>query len=76
MLPDEYGADWTRAEHLLAIVADLLAIANWQRAGGKRSKRPKPISPLAKPKVTRYGRTTMTPDEAKAYLAKLGPPPS
>ena len=76
LLPNDPGADWTRLEHLLALVHDQLAIANWQRAGGKKNRRPKPISPLARPPVTKYGRTTMTPEEARAYLAKLGPPPS
>lgn len=44
------GDDWTLDQHLLALAVDALAVANWQRSkdGGKPSKRPKPISPLAK----------------------------
>lgn len=76
LLPDAYGADWTRLEHLLALVHDQLAVANWQRAGGKKGKRPKPISPLIKNKVTKYGETDRSPEEVKAYLARFGPPPS
>ena len=33
---------WGLAEHLLAVIADALHGANWQRGGGK-GKRPKPI---------------------------------
>lgn len=36
------AARWSTADHLLATTVDLLAGANWQRGGGKRSK-PKPI---------------------------------
>lgn len=40
------GDDWTLDQHLLAVIADRLGAANWQRGGGKGA-RPKPISPLA-----------------------------
>lgn len=33
---------WSPDMHLLAFIGDQLAIANWQRAGGK-GRRPKPI---------------------------------
>lgn len=42
------GDDWTLDQHLLALVHDQLAIANWQRQGKKGAKRPEPISPLSK----------------------------
>ena len=35
---------WGLPEQLMALVADLLAIANWQRGAGKRSDFPRPIS--------------------------------
>jgi hypothetical protein len=78
LLPDEPGADWTRLEHLLALVHDQLAVANWQRTkDGRRGRnRPKPISPLARKAGTRYGRTDRPPQDVKAYLARFGPPPS
>lgn len=76
LTPDEPGANWTLTEHLLALIHDQLAVANWQRAGGRKSKRPKPISPLLRRPVTKYGQTSRTPEEVKAYLAQFGPPPS
>jgi hypothetical protein len=65
--------DWSRSEHLLAIVADRLAVANWQRSkdGQKGTRRPKPISPLAKRGGVRYGKTDKSPEEVKAWLARL-----
>ncbi|MGC4891090.1 hypothetical protein [Micromonospora sp. DT227] len=36
------AARWSITDHLLAVVVDLLAGANWQRGGGKGPK-PKPI---------------------------------
>lgn len=66
------GDDWTLDQHLLAIVADRLAVANWQRSkdGQKGTRRPKPISPLAKPGGLRYGKTERDPDEVKAVLQR------
>lgn len=34
---------WDLKTHLLALIADQLAIANWQRSGGGKNKRPIPI---------------------------------
>jgi hypothetical protein len=65
------GDGWTRVEHLLFMVVDELRVANWQRRG-KRSNRPKPISPLAK-KGKRYGHTDRSPEEVAAYLARFDP---
>jgi len=36
------AARWSTTDHLLALVVDLLAGANWQRSGG-RGRRPLPI---------------------------------
>lgn len=36
-------AAWSLGDHLLAHIADLLAGANWQRAGDKAVPRPKPL---------------------------------
>jgi len=67
------GADgWSRTDHLLAMAVDALRIANWQR-GKKGQKRPKPISPLARGKGKRIGRTDRTPAEVAALLARIGP---
>lgn len=71
-----HGSDgWTRVEHLLALIVDQLAIANWQRSkdGRKNRNRPKPISPLNRT-GTRFGKTDRDPDEVAAFLASIGPP--
>lgn len=69
------GDDWTLNDHLLALVYDQLAIANWQRSkdGSKGRNKPTPISPLAK-RGTRYGGNHgRTDEEVKAFLARLNP---
>jgi hypothetical protein len=38
-----HGAGWSTTEHLLALIADQLAAANWQRAGDKTKPRPQPL---------------------------------
>lgn len=65
---------WSRGDHLLALVHDQLAVANWQRtrAGSKGRNKPKPISPLAG-RGKHYGKTDRSPEEVKAYLARLNP---
>lgn len=51
------GSDWTREEQLLALIADVLAIANWQRQGRKGAPKPKPVSP--QPKASAPARDPM-----------------
>lgn len=52
---------WTLESQLLAHIGDVLAAANWQRAGDKRAQKPKPIPrPGVKDKAgtgKRYGRS-------------------
>lgn len=71
------GDTWTLTDHLLALVHDQLAIANWQRSkdGSKGRNRPKPVSPLAKQRggSIRHGRTDQSPEQVKALLATRGP---
>jgi hypothetical protein len=55
-----YGHVWTDTEQLLAIVADSVRAANWQRAGGKGGK-PKPL-PRPKPKTQ---ARKLSPDEIR-----------
>ena len=65
------GDDWTLDQHLLAISADALRLANWQRSkhGRFASRRPKPISPLAKGQETTIGDTEgRDPAEVMALL--------
>jgi hypothetical protein len=66
-------ADWGIAEHLLALNYDAAQVANWQRSadGAKGRNRPKPFP---RPGVKkRLGKTSMTPAQARAYLARLAP---
>lgn len=69
------GDTWSLTDHLLALIHDQLAIANWQRSrdGQRGSNRPKPISPLAAKNQTRYGKTDRDPEEVKAFLRRLNP---
>ncbi|MBJ8342775.1 hypothetical protein JGU71_28185 [Antrihabitans sp. YC3-6] len=52
---------WNLQAHLLAIVIDLLAGANWQRGGDKHASRPKP---MPRPGVGE-GRTASTKSVAQ-----------
>jgi hypothetical protein len=67
------GDDWTLDQHLLAIAADRLAVANWQRSrsGQKGTNRPKPISPLARRGQSRQNRTGYTDQDPAAVKALL-----
>jgi hypothetical protein len=64
------GDDWTLEQHLLALAVDRLAVANWQRSkdGQKGTRRPKPISPLARQGV-KYGKTEHDPERVKNLLS-------
>lgn len=65
--PDDYG--WNLPEQLLALGVDQLAIANWQRAGGKKSKLPYP-KPIERPGVrpTRFGKAPISIDDMADWL--------
>jgi hypothetical protein len=43
---------WGLPEQLMAGIADILAVANWQRAGDDKAKRP---DPLPRPGIGRLG---------------------
>jgi len=58
---------WSPDQLLLASIADVLAWANWQRAGDKRAKKPQPIN---RPGVKGRGETiTDAPDESFATIS-------
>lgn len=63
---------WQIPEQLAALTVDVLALANWQRGGGK-GRRPKPIGrPGVKPAVdeTKFGGVeTYSVDEMRRMLA-------
>jgi hypothetical protein len=71
-------AHWNLDRQLLAAVADRLAEANWQRAGGKSGNRPKPIP---RPGVLKPGTRTgdaskLTQAQVLAVLAARAPKPT
>jgi hypothetical protein len=50
------GHSWTETTYLLAAIVDLLAVANWQRAGRKSAPKPRPVPrPGDKQREQRYG---------------------
>ena len=63
-------AEWSLTDHLLALVYDALAMANWQRSG--KGERPKPLPrPGSSEEGNRIGGgTVMTIEEARAWRAK------
>ena len=67
MLGADYVA-WGATEHLLALLADILQGANWQRSGGKGSK-PKPLPrPRSKVQVEEHNRKHADQQERLAAL--------
>lgn len=66
---------WGLPEQLLAVVADELRVANWQRSGGKRKDAPKPIPrPGVEDKSSAtYGRDAVSIDEMAAWLGWPAP---
>lgn len=51
-----HGVRWSIDAQLMAVVADHLAFANWQRAGRRSAQKPKRIPrPWEKPKATSLG---------------------
>lgn len=51
-----HGEHWSVTDQLLAVIADLLQVGNWQRAGKKSAPKPKPIQrPWERPKNHRLG---------------------
>lgn len=61
---------WGLPEQLLAIIADALHGANWQRAQGAPSERPKPIPRPGIEQPKQIGRTAVSIEEAQERLAR------
>ena len=55
--------DWSPTDYLIALVVDLLAEGNWQRAGDKKVPHPKPIR-----RPGDESRSRMTPAQIKERL--------
>lgn len=64
---------WDLHAHLLAVIFDSLNAANWQRAGGKQSSKPKPLArPGQSDAAARRteGRADLTTQEYARQLAR------
>lgn len=64
--PKQEAELWGVAEYLLAQTVDLLAGANWQRAGRKSAPKPKPI---ARPKLAGVAQDEKGFDSAENFRA-------
>ena len=65
--PEE--AEWGMQEQLLALVADYLAAANWQRSGASKKDYPKQIPrPGVTPDSTKFGKQAISIDDMAAWL--------
>lgn len=64
--PDE--SVWGHQEQLLALIADNLAAANWQRAQGKKQDYPKPIPRPGVEQDNKFGSEALTIDEMASWL--------
>lgn len=69
------GDGYSVSEHLLFLAVDQLRLGNWLQSkdGAKGRNRPRLLSPLAKPRGKRIGRTSRTPAEVIEVLDRLGP---
>lgn len=68
-------ARWGLAEQLLATAVDVLQMANWQRGGDKKARRPKPIPRpgVTNPGEQRFrGRRSYSISEMKQILDRWG----
>lgn len=64
------GRQWSRTDHLLATVVDVLQVGNWQRQGKKGAPRPAPVKrPGLTPNEEHFGGEAMAPEEVDAILA-------
>ncbi|MFE9497264.1 hypothetical protein [Streptomyces collinus] len=64
--PEE--AVWGHQEQLLALIADTLAAANWQRAQGKKKDYPKPIPRPGVEGDKKFGNEAVSIDEMASWL--------
>lgn len=66
LYPDE--AHWGLSEHLLALLVDVLQVANWQRGPAKRHEFPKPLKRPGLPVDERKHGTPTPLDEMHEWL--------
>ncbi len=65
------AADWTPNTYLLAHIADLLAIANWQRAGRSSSPRPKRVPLPGQDERQHIGKDPLPISEMDVWIAEM-----
>ena len=73
------GCGHSPAEHLTLLLHYTLSAANWQRAGGKRHERPKPLDCMLPPDLREtqvIGTARMTLEETADFLGWEIPPPT
>ncbi len=62
-------AEWSLTDYLLALIADQLATANWQRSGDPKIPRPKPIPrpgvEMPDDGTKHYGSTVISLEDAR-----------
>lgn len=63
---------WPRTDRLIATVIDELAIANWQRGGGK-AKKPELLTATRKKRRDKVDLARFSQRDIRAYLSKVGP---
>lgn len=66
---DPEASGWTLQSMLIALIADALEVANWQRGGGKKADYPQRIPrPGVKPDKKQFGKGAIDVDEMAAWL--------
>jgi hypothetical protein len=67
LYPDEY--QWGLQEQLMALVADMLSVANWQRGSGASKDYPKPIPrPGIEDDTASFGEDAMSIEDMDDWL--------
>lgn len=63
---------WGMTEHLLAVIADEIAVGNWQRQGRPNATRPKPIPRpgMQEPEMRHFGKGALPLSELDAWIAE------
>jgi hypothetical protein len=60
-------AEWSLTDHLLALIADHLAAANWQRSGKGPCPKPLPRPGVVDGSKKRMGNASMTLEQARVW---------
>jgi hypothetical protein len=66
---NDEAADWSLESHLLALIADQLGVANWQRQGKKGAPRPKRVPRPGQKQTQKIGRDPLPVNDLETWLA-------